>query len=361
MGADRPVAVRGGSGGIEAHCDDLVEAARLFGRAADDTADQCVGLHGYLFDPGLYTSGVLDPGGVAEFESELLGALDGSHGLSWLAAECAAIDLALRAAASAYLAADHIDEIGRTWLGPALALPAAVAGGLSTLRATHNPATALSSVIDDDPGLADVAVDIAGGPTGPAARGLADAMPDGHPIVRDVGVDDDPIATRPPRRLADVMSALEVRDQGADGEIDVRFLERPDGRRSVIVDIPGTKSWDPIPNGDVTSVGTDVRATAGSSTSYERGVLQAMQRAGVRPDDDVMLVGHSEGGIVAVNAATRACEQASRRGSGYRMSSRPARPSGWSRPTCRSRSRCSRSRTSTMSFLTSTAPPTRTG
>jgi pimeloyl-ACP methyl ester carboxylesterase len=29
-----------------------------------------------------------------------------------------------------------------------------------------------------------------------------------------------------------------------------------------------------------------------------------MCRAGVRPDDDVVLVGHSEGGMVAVNAAT---------------------------------------------------------
>jgi pimeloyl-ACP methyl ester carboxylesterase len=32
-------------------------------------------------------------------------------------------------------------------------------------------------------------------------------------------------------------------------------------------------------------------------------VLQAMRRAGVRPDDDVMIVGHSEGGMVAVTTA----------------------------------------------------------
>ena len=81
------------------------------------------------------------------------------------------------------------------------------------------------------------------------------------------------------------------------------FVTGTDGRRRAIVDIPGTKSWNPAPVADVTSVGTDILAIAGHDTSYERGVFAALADAGVRPDDQVMLVGHSEGGIVAVNAA----------------------------------------------------------
>jgi pimeloyl-ACP methyl ester carboxylesterase len=41
----------------------------------------------------------------------------------------------------------------------------------------------------------------------------------------------------------------------------------------------------------------------GRPTAYEGGVLAAMRAAGVRSTDKVMLVGHSEGGMVAVTAA----------------------------------------------------------
>ena len=65
----------------------------------------------------------------------------------------------------------------------------------------------------------------------------------------------------------------------AGGEIDVKFLHHADGSRSVIVDIPGTKDWslrgfDP----DVTNLASNLRAIQGVPTTYERGVLDAMQR-----------------------------------------------------------------------------------
>jgi pimeloyl-ACP methyl ester carboxylesterase len=76
-----------------------------------------------------------------------------------------------------------------------------------------------------------------------------------------------------------------------------------DGQRRAIVDVPGTKSWDPGRTDDVTSLSTNARALDGASTTYERGVLDAMTRAGVTNTDQVMIVGHSEGGMVAVTAA----------------------------------------------------------
>jgi pimeloyl-ACP methyl ester carboxylesterase len=83
----------------------------------------------------------------------------------------------------------------------------------------------------------------------------------------------------------------------------VSIVTDADGTEHAIVDIPGTKSWNLSPNPDVTSVGTDLRAMAGLDTSYEEGVMQALTAAGVGPHMDVMLVGHSEGGIIAINTA----------------------------------------------------------
>jgi pimeloyl-ACP methyl ester carboxylesterase len=72
------------------------------------------------------------------------------------------------------------------------------------------------------------------------------------------------------------------------------------------VNIPGTKSWTPLPTHDITSLATNLRAVRGAATGYATGVLRAMAQAGVRPRDDVLLVGHSEGGMVAVRAAMEA-------------------------------------------------------
>jgi pimeloyl-ACP methyl ester carboxylesterase len=90
------------------------------------------------------------------------------------------------------------------------------------------------------------------------------------------------------------------------GAIDVRILTLPNGSRRVIVDVTGTKSWTPLPTADITSLTTNGRALVGEPTAYEHGVLAAMHQAGVRRGDPVMLVGHSEGGMVAVEAARAA-------------------------------------------------------
>jgi pimeloyl-ACP methyl ester carboxylesterase len=103
--------------------------------------------------------------------------------------------------------------------------------------------------------------------------------------------------------LRDVIGDLAQRSSGRHGEIDVRILTMPDGSRRVIVDVTGTKSWDPLPTRDITSLTTNGRALVGERTAYEEGVLAAMRAAGVQRSDRVMMVGHSEGGMVAVTAA----------------------------------------------------------
>jgi hypothetical protein len=153
-------------------------------------------------------------------------------------------------------------------------------------------------------------------PTSPTeGAGLLGLLyPDGTPVVTDRGDDPAIAGTRPPRGVGDLMTALNYRNgeaSGADqGQIDVRTIEKqmPDGsiRKSYVVDIPGTKDWQFNPAGDRTHLndfGTNLHALAGETTTYEQGIADALRRAGVQPGEPVMLVGHSQGGMVAVHAA----------------------------------------------------------
>ncbi len=303
--APHPVSVTGGTHGIAAEGAELRGLAHQFGTAATDTIAATAALHGYLFAPGLTLSAVLDPIGFADFEAELLLALDGTSGLGWAGAQCAALDVQLRLAAAAYEAVDRLDIDARDLVRGGVDAPAALAAGLAVLLASGNPLRAAQAVVARDPQLADVLVTALDIPT--LLHTIAGAIPDGHGAVTDTGTDAGGPAGRPPRGLVDLLRDLGRR--GGDprhGEIDVRILTGPGGARRAIVDITGTKSWDPLPTSDVTSLTTNGRALAGEPTAYEGGVLAAMRAAGVRRGDDVMLVGHSEGGMVAVNAARHA-------------------------------------------------------
>ncbi len=307
-----PVSVRGGSGGVEAHYDDMTAAARLFGRAAGDTGGAVLALHGYLIHPDVLACAAFDPAGAAEFEARILAALDGPSGITWLAARCATVDVALRTAAAAYLGADRLDERLEPELGAVLHAPKAVCDGVARLG-SGDVGAALQRVLADDPEAADLGVDVvanllAGGSVADGARLLGLPFDDGTPHVIALGTDPGADAPGAPRCFADLVAGLARRDKGRPGEVDVRILDAVDPAghpvRKVIVDIPGTKDWSLSRHDtDVTSIATNLRALAGEVTSYERGVIEAMRRAGVRLDDDVLMIGHSEGGMVAVNAA----------------------------------------------------------
>ncbi len=132
-----------------------------------------------------------------------------------------------------------------------------------------------------DPQVADVVVTALGVPA--LLQTIGSRVPDGHGVVTHPGIDQSGVAGRPPRRLTDVLRNLSQRSGDTHhGEIDVRILTLADGTRRVIVDITGTKSWDPLPTRDVTSLTTNGRALVGQRTAYEGGVLAAMRRAGVR-------------------------------------------------------------------------------
>ncbi len=73
-----------------------------------------------------------------------------------------------------------------------------------------------------------------------------------------------------------------------------------------VVYIPGTQSWAPRPGTNPFDLTSNLSAI--SKTGFagsERAVSLAMTQAGIGPDSKVLLVGHSQGGMVAANISTR--------------------------------------------------------
>ncbi len=73
-----------------------------------------------------------------------------------------------------------------------------------------------------------------------------------------------------------------------------------------VVYIPGTQNWAPKPGTNPFDMTSNLSAF--SKTGFagsERAVLAAMQQAGISADSQVLLVGHSQGGMIAANISTR--------------------------------------------------------
>jgi hypothetical protein len=318
--------VSGGVGGIDAHYEDLA----TLGRESDDLA-LTLGLisaecHLMLADPNLLATAVLDPAGAARFTESLVAALDGAGGLTALSARFGQRAIELRAAAATYHAVDEIHARaldGIRWqvghdLGPAILVAGVVAGGpLAGYRALGGKVD-YERLLTDHPGIVD---DVVG-----ASPGLISDLPgvyagdvrsgahlvgltyhDGRPKVVDGGIDSR-VATEAPHGYHDLMAGLDHRDQSlplGQDDIDVRVITHADGSKAYVVDIPGVKTWEP-PGGVFPApndAGTNIHAMAGDVTTRERAIAEALHEAGANTTDPVMLVGHSQGGMVAAQAA----------------------------------------------------------
>jgi hypothetical protein len=329
------VSVTGGAGGTDAHLDDMQTTAGLIGRLGLDMTELAVVCHGYLADPNVVASAVLDPGGAARFEAAMFEALDGRGGLTAAAVSIDVSAVKLEAAVVAYRTVDELQakfmSAAEFVAAPFIFAGAIVDGGAITIwHVMHGDSwsQAAQRTLTDHPGLVDELVGslpgtladlpfgnlvwaAAGMPTTvpEAAAALARLYPDGSAKVTKLGADDSGGAITPPRTVTDLLTQLGARN-GHDGQIDVRIVTTigPDGvaHKSAIVDIPGTKVWN-LPGHDTGSIqdlGTNLHGIANDTTTYEKAVARALHLAGVTADEPVMLVGHSQGGIVATHAAS---------------------------------------------------------
>lgn len=90
--------------------------------------------------------------------------------------------------------------------------------------------------------------------------------------------------------------------------INIMKVVGPDGVERWVVTLPSTQDWE-FSNGDTGAVNDldsnlALMLTPEMQTRYERAVLEAMSQAGIDSNDPVMLVGFSQGGIMAGNLAS---------------------------------------------------------
>jgi hypothetical protein len=341
--------ITGGAGGIRAFLDDMDRTAGLLRGAGTDLLELAAGAHRFLADPDVAASAVLDPGGAAGFEAAMAAALDGPHGLLVAATTVQARGTQLGASVLSYQATEDANAAlltGRRELAGRLApllVPVLGAGALGWLAAGgfsgREPAAELQRLITDHPGIVDEVVGTApgllnaltdaadletafalGGAEYPYTQeevaGMLGALYyDGTPRVAKVKEEPPPLAmTAVPTGIGGLLDGLALRNQRAveetQGHIDVRVvtITGEDGRtrRSYIVDLPGTKHWQFNPAAArryPNDFGTNLRLMALEPTLRTESIAKALRLAGAGPDDPVLLMGHSQGGMLAMEAA----------------------------------------------------------
>lgn len=89
----------------------------------------------------------------------------------------------------------------------------------------------------------------------------------------------------------------------AAAQISVSQITAADGHISWVVAIPGTRSLSLGSGSDPMDMSTNLRAVGGDTNAVGLAVVAAMDQVGVKAHEDVLLVGHSQGGLVAASLA----------------------------------------------------------
>lgn len=107
-----------------------------------------------------------------------------------------------------------------------------------------------------------------------------------------------------PESIADLLRGVHATEEVGGGAVTVQRVEGADGER-YIVSIPGTGDWSL--SGDSTADAQANPATmAGMPSDAMAVVASAMAAAGIPADAEVMLAGHSQGGILAMALTSNA-------------------------------------------------------
>ena len=90
---------------------------------------------------------------------------------------------------------------------------------------------------------------------------------------------------------------------GEDGQVSLRRIDFTDGTTSWLVTVPGTQDWLPGTGENVLDGDSNLEAVGRLEPDSLAAVSAAMTAAGVGEGDDVVVAGHSQGGIVAADLA----------------------------------------------------------
>ncbi|GAA3533761.1 hypothetical protein [Nocardioides daeguensis] len=345
------VSVTGGAGGIEARYEDIETLARLFDDTGDGLRSWAWDDKGIAADGDLVESSVLSPLTFTTAEAAVLKATIGPGGLAFEAVDLELDALAMQANVVILRGVDDLQRqavelldylVGRTIgaLGPSVlllgALTLATSPGLALLAYLNRDELAtmsqeqLIALLEEHPEVVQHLLNGGGG----LVDGLLDNLP---PVVRDallaqlgldplhpttndiagdlaalfedtdVSVTEGGAAGEEARSLAapgsieELIRNLDKTNSGADGEIDIVRIEDENGVR-YIVNLPGTDDFG-VGGAAVRDTLANLQLVGGEETAYARGIREAMESAGIPPGAPVALVGHSQGGMTAVQLA----------------------------------------------------------
>lgn len=106
-----------------------------------------------------------------------------------------------------------------------------------------------------------------------------------------------------PTNLSELYARQRSVHSGRDnGRVRVDKVRGADGVERVVVYVPATTDWS-VGSGNGTDMQTNLETIAGKDSTMRKVVRQALEDAGVDGSTEVMLVGYSQGGIVAMSLA----------------------------------------------------------
>ena len=122
--------------------------------------------------------------------------------------------------------------------------------------------------------------------------GISTMIPDGKPLL----VEKAPCHnTENPNSIA----ALTGRLNNQDGRVRIERYETPTGRTAVVY-LPGTAEWNPVGSGKAFDLRSDVELASGKAiTDSLDAVRHAIKQADLVPSEKLILVGYSQGGMIA--------------------------------------------------------------
>ena len=111
------------------------------------------------------------------------------------------------------------------------------------------------------------------------------------------------VATRSPNSITQLLDRLAQVSSKKQPTVGIDFFQTAD-QRTAIVYIPGTQTLGLGDGSNPLDLQSNILAMQGNGlAASERAVLEAMNQAGIAETDEVIFVGHSQGGMVAGNLA----------------------------------------------------------
>ncbi|QIG44910.1 hypothetical protein G5V58_20935 [Nocardioides anomalus] len=112
-----------------------------------------------------------------------------------------------------------------------------------------------------------------------------------------------PVVARPhdlPSLMQGVTDSYQVGSApGSNGDVRITRVDNGTGTPAYVVCIPGTESWNPSAGATGRDLTANLALVAGNPSAAAESVRAAMDQAHIPPGSPVMLVGHSQGGIIA--------------------------------------------------------------